>query len=249
MTLKQIFLNLQIQMIQKLSSNREIIFHSTTKGDASELNWIDWLRNYLPRRYEVDKAFIIDSENNFSEQIDLVIYDRQYSPFVLKQDGAVYIPAESVYAIFEIKQTLNKENLEYAIKKIKSVRLLKRTSAPIVHAGGKIPTPKLPFKIIGGILTLSSDWKTPIENIFSESIMNLDDDSQIDICCILENTAFNIEYINAIHNVESSSNGEVLIFFFLKLLARLQQLGTVPAMDINAYASSIGSFNHTNPAH
>lgn len=249
MNLNQIFLNLQNQMIQKLSSNREIIFHSTTKGDASELNWIEWLRTYLPRRYEVDKAFIIDSENNFSEQIDLVIYDRQYSPFVLKQDGAVYIPAESVYAIFEIKQTLNKENLEYAFKKIKSVRVLKRTSAPIVHAGGKIPIPKLPFKIIGGILTLSSDWKTPFANIFSQSLINLDDDSQIDICCILENTAFNIEYINATHNIESSSDREALIFFFLKLLARLQQLGTVPAMDINAYANSISSFNHTNPAH
>lgn len=239
MTLKKIFLSLQNQMIQKLSSNREIIFHNTTKGDASELNWIDWLKLYLPKRYEVDKAFIIDSQNNFSEQIDLVIYDRQYSPFVLNQDGAVYIPAESVYAIFEIKQTLNKENIEYASKKIKSVRVLKRTSAPIVHAGGTIPIPKLPFKIIGGVLSLSSDWKNPINNIFTESISHLDDDSQIDICCILEDAAFDIEYTSSTQNIVSSVEGEVLIFFFLKLLVRLQQLGTVPAMDINAYANSI----------
>ena len=63
--LNQIFLNLQRQMIQKLSSDREIIFHPTAKGDASEINWIEWLKTYLPRRYEVDKAFVIDSNNNF----------------------------------------------------------------------------------------------------------------------------------------------------------------------------------------
>jgi hypothetical protein len=42
--LKTIFLSLQKQMIESLSSDREIIFHPTSKGDASEVNW-----NKLPR--------------------------------------------------------------------------------------------------------------------------------------------------------------------------------------------------------
>ena len=66
LNLHSIFLNLQKQMIQKLSSNREIIFHPTAKGDASEINWIEWLKTYLPRRYEVDKAFIIDRPRIYS---------------------------------------------------------------------------------------------------------------------------------------------------------------------------------------
>ena len=53
--LKTIFLSLQKQMIEKLSSGREIIFHPTAKGDVSELNWIEWLRLYLPKRYAVNK--------------------------------------------------------------------------------------------------------------------------------------------------------------------------------------------------
>jgi hypothetical protein len=238
--LQSIFYNLQKQMIQKLSSNREIIFHPTSKGDASELNWIEWLKTYLPRRYEVDKAFIIDSKNRFSQQIDLVIYDRQYSPFVFNQDGAIYIPAESVYAIFEIKQELNKETFLYAGEKIKSVRLLNRTSAPIVHAGGKIQEPKPPFRILGGILTLASGWADTFGEPFQDCLNSFDENSHVGIGCVIEKASFTVKYTDSI-SFETSSAEETLIYFFLKLLITLQNLGTVPAMDIEAYARAIKS--------
>lgn len=62
----------------------------------------------------VDKATIIDSAGNQSEQIDLVIYDAQYSYLVFTQGNRKLIPAESVYAVFEVKQELNKAYIEYA---------------------------------------------------------------------------------------------------------------------------------------
>ena len=43
----------------------------------------------------------------FSEQIDVVVFDRQYSPFIFNYEGQTIIPAESVYAVFEAKQTVN----------------------------------------------------------------------------------------------------------------------------------------------
>jgi hypothetical protein len=239
--LKKIFYELQKQMIQKLSSDRKIIFHPTAKGDASELNWIEWLKNYLPRRYEVDKAFVIDSNNRFSEQLDLVIYDRQFSPFVFNQDGAIYIPAECVYAVFEVKQELNKENLLYAAEKIKSVRLLNRTSAAIVHAGGHISDPKPPLRILGGILTLASGWVDTFGESFQTIVSGLSDHEQIDMGCVLEKASFTIDYLESSNSKELSTDQEALIYFFLKLLMKLQKLGTVPAMDIEAYARALNS--------
>jgi hypothetical protein len=239
-TLKTIFLGLQAQMRTKLASDRGILFHPTTKGDASELNWKEWLETYIPKRYQVDKAFVIDSNNRFSQQLDLVIYDRQYSPFVFNQDGAIYIPAESVYAIFEVKQEFNKENLEYAGEKIKSVRTLNRTSAPIVHAGGRILDPKPPLKILGGILTLSSGWVDTFGDSFQDCLKGLDEYSQIDIGCVLEKAGFTATYESSL-SFETSTEEEALIYFFLKLLVKLQNLGTVPAMDIEAYAKALSS--------
>lgn len=240
-TLKKIFHNLQKQMIQKLSSDREIIFHAPAKGTATELNWIDWLKKYLPNRYQVDQAFIIDSNGRFSEQIDLVIYDQQYSPFVFNQDGAIYIPAESVYAVFEIKQELNKFNFEYATDKIKSVRLLNRTSAPIVQASGRIDNPRKPFNIIGGILTLTTSWVDIFGEPFQNCIESTDDNSKIDMGCCLEKGSFIIKYESESYSFETSSEDETLIYYFLKLLTKLQELGTVPALDINAYGRALDS--------
>ena len=41
------------------------------------------------------------------------------------------IPAESVYAVFEAKQTADASMVAYAQKKVESVRRLRRTSLPI----------------------------------------------------------------------------------------------------------------------
>lgn len=237
--LRDLFIHLQNQMAGKLSTDREVILHPGTKGDASELNWVNWLRKYLPKRYSVDKACIIDCENKISQEIDIVIYDQQYSPFVFNQDNAKYIPAESVYAIFEVKQTLNKGFIQYAGNKAESVRVLRRTSAPIYHAGGRLD-PKHHKNIISGILTLESDWNPPLGDSFESCIYDdLNENQKINLGCALQSGAFLVDYEE--HIIERSSKEESLIFFFLKLLIELQKLGTTPALDIECYAQSLES--------
>lgn len=60
------------------------------------------------------------------------------------------------YAVFEIKQNLNKDHMEYAQEKAESVRSLIRSSAPIQHAGGQYK-PKPLHEILAGVLTTKSD--------------------------------------------------------------------------------------------
>ena len=223
-------MGLQGQMRSKLSLNRKILTHPVSKGDASELEWVDMLGSYLPRRYQVEKAFVIDHEGTISEQIDIVIFDRHYSPFLLKQNGATYIPAESVYAVIEVKPQLNPKNIRYAAKKALSVRKLKRTSAPIVHAGGTINETKKPFEILAGLLTLDGSCTKGVQ----EEIKKLPEKQKINFGCSLESGAFIVTYSEEI-KFEKSKKEDGLIFFFLKLLSALQSLGTVPAMVIESY--------------
>ena len=115
--LRGLFTGLQKQMETSLSVNRAIISHSGSKGDATEQHWTNFLRTYLPDRYKVDKAIVIDSTGNVSNQMDIVIYDGMYTPFIFNQDNFLYIPAESVYAVFEVKQDAV-GNIEYAAKKV-----------------------------------------------------------------------------------------------------------------------------------
>lgn len=235
--IKNLFYSLQQQMQQKLATNRAFITHPGSKGDTLETNWINLLCDYLPQRYSVDSAFIIDYQNNISDQIDVVIYDRQYSPFVFNQDGVKYIPAESVYAIFEVKQDISKDHIIYAGKKAESVRKLQRTSAPIPHAGG-FYEPKALNKIIAGILTVGSVWTPGLGEPFKAHITALDGDQKLDIGCSLDTGSFKFDDKN---QLVTSTTEESLIFFFLNLLIELQKLGTIPAMDILKYAESLES--------
>jgi uncharacterized protein DUF6602 len=233
--LRRIFIGLQEQMISTLSTNREVIQHPGTKGEAGELQWLGMLNDYLPKRYCADKAFVLDCDGNISDQIDVVIYDRQYSPFLFNQDNAKYIPAESVYAVFEAKQELTATNVAYAGWKTTSVRRLRRTSARIPHVGGTYE-PKPPPHIIAGILTLESGWKPPLGKSLREALEKLSPAEQIDLGCVLKHGGFEVRYPGRESVViETSGRDAALIFFFLKLLARLQESGTVAALDFGEY--------------
>ena len=71
--------NLHDRVSQELKSAREAIGHPGAKGDGSEKVWHKLFRTYLPERYAVDKATIMDSKGAFSGEIDVVLYDRQYT--------------------------------------------------------------------------------------------------------------------------------------------------------------------------
>lgn len=233
--LRSLFLHLQGQMIAALSTDRAVLSHPGTKGDATEAHWLGMLREYLPKRYCADKAMVVDCDGHVSQQIDVVIYDRQYSPFLLNQDGAKYIPAESVYAVFEAKQEINAEYLKYAQGKAASVRRLRRTSVPIPHAGG-VYKPKQPSRILAGILALESSWSPPLGTPFQTALRGTREDGRLDLGCALKHGAFEVRYAQKGGlSLTTSGSETALIFFFMRLLGRLQECATVPALDFDAY--------------
>ncbi len=237
--LKELFLGLQRELSVHLEVNRQHIPHPTTKGDASEVNWIGMLDKHLPSRYQAKKAFVLDIDGNLSEQIDVVIFDRHHSPLLFNQDNTLYVPAESVYAVFEVKQALNKENVVYAGEKAGSVRRLRRTSTTIPHAGGMYPA-KPPLRILSGILALESEWSPGIGTPLTEVLYSLPELNQLDLGCSLQHGSFEVIYAaGQSSSIETSGKETALVFFFMRLLHRLQQLGTVSAIDLREYTKNL----------
>ena len=236
----ELFKNMQTQMASTLELGRASITHNGEMGEAAEESWRQWLRKYLPRRYCIDKAIIVDCDGNTSDQIDIVIYDGQYSYFVFKHEQVIYVPAESVYAVIEVKQELNKANIDYAGEKAASVRKLKRTSAEIPFVGG-IYRPKPLHKILAGIITIESGWKDPLGDSLKKNLTNEDIDKQIDFGCAIKHGSFWTEYGTKL-SVKRSAPDESLLFFFLQLLKALQAIGTVPAIRIDEYAKVLNSY-------
>lgn len=220
---------------RQLETAREAFKHPGTKGDASEKVWLELLQKYLPERYRAEKAHIVDSLGNFSDQIDVVIFDRQYSPFIFNYKDQFIIPAESVYAIFEAKQSINAAHIKYAHEKINSVRSLHRTSLPIPHAGGTYPA-KPPIKIIGGILTFESDWEPGMGKALNDALLK--STSRLDIGCIAAHGYFTLADDGSYQYI---LGGKPATSFLFKLISQLQFSGTVPMIDVQEYSKWLTS--------
>ena len=228
--LRAAFMDVQAELELKLRRASQSIAHAGTKGAVNEDHWIDIFRAYLPKRYEVATGFVIDSLGGRSDQIDIVIFDRHFTPTLLDQQNHRYIPVEAVYAIFEAKPYIDKAYLDYAADKAASVRRLHRTSVEIAHAGGLFPAKPL-FPIIAGIVAARATWSDGLGASFRENIPE-EPDRRLDCGCALEHGAF-CAFDGELNVVDRHG---ALIAFLFRLLGKLQSLGSVPAIDWTAYA-------------
>lgn len=200
--------------------------HPTSQGDQCEGKWIEFLRSFLPNRYAAAKGFVFDSGGSISDQIDVIIYDPHHSPLIfIGENGEHYVTAESVYAVFEVKQKADNGNMTYAQEKISSVRDMHRTSREIISSG-QIVEPRNLTRIIGGLLCSDSIKQKSLISAFNEH-------SELDIVCIPETAT--LFHCSDGSYVESNGDEALHAFFYL-LLDELYKLGTVAAIDIREYA-------------
>ena len=221
-------------MLANLSAS-EVFEHPTSCGAATEQQWVKLFNRYLPQRYRATNAFIVDADGKRSRQIDIAVYDHFYSPLLFHHDSGPHVPAESVYAVFEVKQTLSAKWLADAGHKAASVRRLRRTSAPLLSAGSLYP-PKAPFPILAGVLSLDAVWAGPFPERVSALLRRLRAEERLDLGCSLRQGAFEVSG-SAVH---FSKPEEALISFVLCLLRRLQGMGAAPAIDLDEYARALG---------
>lgn len=219
----------------RLELANQTVTHPGTLGAVNENHFIRLLRQYLPKRYAVDTAIVIDSQGATSDQIDVVIYDNHFTPTLLDQENHRFVPAEAVYAVLEVKPTVDKAYLEYAGKKAASVRALARTSIPIPHAGGEYP-PKPLFPIVAGIVAGQVEWADGFAaKAFAANLAALDKNSSLDCGLAASGSHFDV----FAGELQCMASERALAYFLFRLLQKLQSLGTVPAIDWNAYAGAL----------
>ena len=210
--------------------------HGTAKGDVSELNWGD-ARGFLPRRYRVSRgAFMIDSEGEQStSEIDLVIRDNYFHPRIFEAEGRSFIPIESVYAVFEVKQKLNKAYVEQAQEKAGEVRALGRSVRTRRSSTSTASPSEPPLRIAAGILTDTSEWADPFGDPLLDQLREGGETQQLDLGFAVTHGAFEGTYDGGEVRIEATGADRGLIFFLSRLYTRLQQMGSVPGLDLGAY--------------
>jgi hypothetical protein len=249
--IRNALLQKQATLLAGHDSLRGMTGHGTTLGDNDEQQWADILRGFLPERYVVGPVFAVDHHGNQSQQVDVAIYDRNFSPLWFGQkDTTGIVPVESIYAVFEVKPVLDKTYLDYARLKIASVRNLERTTVPIAHAGGTFQAVSLANRpILGGLLAAKSGWTTPdgAQKALSEHLPPLGQPDSLNIGIALDMLAFdytpNTQVGAPAQTVNTASatfhTGDQLIRFAARLFRLLQTIGSVPAIDMATYERAL----------
>ena len=171
--------------------------------------------------------------------MDVIVFDRQYSPPLFTGGSVQYVPAESVYAVFEVKQRIDQRNLRLACLKAASVRALRRTSTTIPSAEGTLD-PKPLHRILGGILALSNTYSGGFGSTLGHTMGQVPEEQRLDLGCALNYGSFTVSYgETVVESVDESTAGSSLVTFLFQLLAGLQAIGTAPAIDYSAYVRAL----------
>jgi hypothetical protein len=115
-------------------ANRPI---KVNQGKFAEAEFRKWLKQFLPKKYDVTSGYIISQQYSLSIKplllhYDVIIYDQLNAPVLWAEDNADLseqgkikaIPAEYVHGVLEIKSSLNKTSISQAFSKLNELNPL-----------------------------------------------------------------------------------------------------------------------------
>ncbi|MBT2288286.1 hypothetical protein J7E73_03870 [Paenibacillus albidus] len=78
--------------------------HHVTSGTFREDIWRSLFEQIVPRKFSIEQSvFIIDSNGRVSKEVDLAIFDEQYTPYIFRHGRIKYIPIEAVAVVVQCK--------------------------------------------------------------------------------------------------------------------------------------------------
>lgn len=125
-TRSQIFTEASKKLRQELERAKNIP-HSGEKGKEVENILKDFLREHLPKRYDIASGFILDKADNVSSQTDVIVYDAASCPVLETYDDNLIIPSDNAAVVIEVKSNLTKNDIEDAAQKIAHIKTLNKS--------------------------------------------------------------------------------------------------------------------------
>lgn len=160
--------DLNKMMVEEMDLSSE---HDGLTGNYREEMWVKFFRSILPQKFSLAQGvMIIDSQGHVSKEVDIAVFDEQYTPYVFQYNTLKFIPIEAVALVVECKSASlpAKENLINWANSIDKLRTCPSGVARMVHGyttGLTNPTQKKtrPIKILACLK--QSVTEEPIKNL------------------------------------------------------------------------------------
>lgn len=174
------------QLRNEFNNIRKTVPHYGEAGEEVEQILIEFLNNYLPKRFRASSGFILDSNNQISKQCDVIVYDHLLSPVYRASNNALILPNHHVAAVLEVKSKLNKSQLKDSLDKIQIAKSLNKpepTDFDLPSTGSPLKT----YKTLG--IVFAFDSETTLETIgdnLAEMHKSVDSNQWIDFVIVLD---------------------------------------------------------------
>lgn len=78
--------------------------HNGLSGHCREERWMDFFRKIIPMKFAMEQGvMIIDSDGGISKEVDIAVFDNQYTPYLFQYGSLKFIPIEAVAVAIECK--------------------------------------------------------------------------------------------------------------------------------------------------
>jgi hypothetical protein len=230
--------------------------HAAERGSEAEDTLKKFLKQKLPRRFDVASGIVIGGENLISRQTDVIIYDAMNSPVYRTGTRLQILPRDNVACVIEVKSKLNKDELKDAASKIADVKKIKAT--PICGADQPVTfSDIITTNVLGCVFAFDSytSMETLAENL-KEINKTRDASLWIDFVVVLDKgyigyalqpmlqqdfigwmagTSGGDDFMIPsfyVHLVQSENGERALNFFFVRLMAHLTFFRKISAVDL-----------------
>ena len=106
-----------------------LVSHPGAAGVNREEIIRQFLRKYLPKRFEVSHGFAFDANGSVSRQLDVIISNALISPHFETAGGVRFFPCESIVAVGQVKSSLSSAaELGDALMNLESAKSLDRSA-------------------------------------------------------------------------------------------------------------------------
>lgn len=125
----------KIEIFKSAFSNAKEIFYDDTSGKLihpgefgiyREKAVIDFLKSFIPNKFQIDSGFVLNNNDEISSQCDLIIFDSTLTPNIHSSNNQRFFPIETVVAVGEVKSVINSmDELKKALIKLSNIKMMR----------------------------------------------------------------------------------------------------------------------------
>jgi uncharacterized protein DUF6602 len=162
MDLENIFRGIGKRMLADFDDISSEVTHRGAKGRIRERRIVtDYLDKYLPGNIGIGAGEVVSADGQVSPEIDIVMYDKLATPYLLRDECYQIFPAECVYGVVEVKSYLSQRELGDAARKLQKIKELPKVafepqSGPIIRATRLYGRELSCFPVIGFVVAYES---------------------------------------------------------------------------------------------